>query len=95
MKTPSNCPHCNAVLDKEDIYAYFLEKEKDEAKAIKNASYFGWTKEKPVCFSKWIGLYSYEKDMTVAWECPECNSRWSKDMKTLLFDGRESKAPLA
>jgi ssDNA-binding Zn-finger/Zn-ribbon topoisomerase 1 len=29
-------------------------------------------------FSRLIGLYDLDRDRTVAWQCPDCNTRWDR-----------------
>lgn len=29
-------------------------------------------------FSRKIGIYSRERDMTVAWQCPDCGKQWPR-----------------
>ena len=29
-------------------------------------------------FSRKIGIYDRDRDMTVAWQCPDCGHRWSR-----------------
>lgn len=79
MSYPKNCPSCNCNLEGEDVYQYFLKIEKP-AKAEEIAGHYGWTKENPCCFSKVIGIYSMERDMTTHWQCPDCDHRWERDL---------------
>lgn len=76
---PKQCPKCNVSFEKEDIYEFFLNKYKDEKKALESASFYGWTKENPLRFSSCIGIYDLEKDRTVQWGCPVCKYVWDKE----------------
>ena len=29
-------------------------------------------------FSRLIGIYDMDRDRTVAWECPDCKTRWPR-----------------
>jgi uncharacterized C2H2 Zn-finger protein len=29
-------------------------------------------------FSRLIGIYDRDRDRTVAWQCPDCNTRWDR-----------------
>jgi predicted Zn-ribbon and HTH transcriptional regulator len=37
-------------------------------------------------FSKLIGVYDHDKDITVMWRCPQCNTNWDR------FTGKKIKA---
>lgn len=72
-KRSKNCPHCRTLLDKEDIYEYFLEECGDPEKALETARLYGWGKDSPCCFSRTVGVYDYTKDITTHFLCPDCN----------------------
>lgn len=71
------CPKCNLNLDGERIWDYFYNQKGSEQEADRNAEMFGATRERG-CFGKAIGIYSIDRDMTVAWRCPECNHEWER-----------------
>jgi rubredoxin len=31
-------------------------------------------------FSRKMGIYDRDRDMTVEWQCPDCGKRWPRDM---------------
>jgi len=72
---PKQCPHCNADLDGEDIYEYFLRiYSGNEKKAMETAELFGWAKEHPISFRLTIGEYDLEQDRTIGHRCPVCDT---------------------
>ena len=79
MNHPTNCPHCNAVLDNGDIYDCFLKtlkgEENAEAKAREMADHYGANPENPRRFSRIVGVYDWNLDRTVYYECPDCKER--------------------
>ena len=48
-----------------------------ESEADRVAEMYGATREKGK-FGRKIGIYDMDKDMTVAWACPDCNHQWSR-----------------
>jgi hypothetical protein len=72
------CPSCNADLEGELIYEYFLNHYRgDEAKALEESESYGASKTHGR-WDKRIGIYDLDKDMTVAFECPFCNHQWKR-----------------
>lgn len=72
------CPICKFDLDGGDVYETMLEKYPDDPEhALRTASYYGWTEETPVRWSKALGCYDSAEDRTIGWVCPECNG-WIK-----------------
>lgn len=67
-------------LDEEGVYTdtrRLLSPAEAREKALEVSSYYGAT-ETQGRFGKQIGLYSMEKDRTVAWKCPECGHEWER-----------------
>ena len=72
------CPSCEADLEGDLIYEYFLnEYGGDEEKALETAEKYGATKTEGR-WGKEIGIYDWEADRTVAYQCPECNHQWKR-----------------
>lgn len=71
------CPNCKADLDGEPIWEYFFKEYGSESEADRVAEMYGATREKGK-FGRRIGIYDMDKDMTVAWACPDCNHQWSR-----------------
>lgn len=69
------CPRCNLNLDGEKIWNYFNRIKASEEDADKAAALYGATREKG-CFNRAFGIYSIDRDRTVAFQCPECNHQW-------------------
>lgn len=78
---PDVCPNCQADLEGEDVYEYFLQQYRDEKKALEAAEMYGWTKENPKSFSRIIGLYSDSLDRTIAFMCPDCQHKMERKRK--------------
>ena len=72
------CPKCNADLEGDLIYEYFLKEYGDEEKALATADLYGATKTTGR-WGKEIGIYDFDKDQTVAYRCPECDHEWSRE----------------
>lgn len=71
------CPNCNLNLDGGSIWDHFFQESGSEVEADRIAAMYGATREK----GQWgrnIGIYDMDRDMTVAWRCPECNHEWSR-----------------
>jgi hypothetical protein len=54
-----------------------MDQYQDEAKADETAEMYGATRTE----GRWkrqIGLYSQERDRTVAYVCPDCNHEWGR-----------------
>lgn len=76
--TPKSCPNCKSNLESQDIYEYYLNEYKDGIKALESASFYGWKPEKPCCFSRCIGIYDMDRDVTSHWQCPDCKHKWER-----------------
>lgn len=72
-----HCPNCNLDLNGGSIWATFNEKYADEAKADEIAAMYGATRDTG-SWGKAISIYDMERDITVAWKCPECNHQWER-----------------
>lgn len=73
----NNCPKCNANLVGGSIWATFFEQSNDEAHADRLAERYGATRTTGN-WGRQISIYCEMKDRTVAWECPDCEYRWSR-----------------
>lgn len=75
------CPHCNANLNGDLVIDYPLSQGKSREEALAYAtSYSGWEEHGEA--NRWgraIGLYSIEKDRTMAYRCPDCGQEWSRN----------------
>ncbi len=75
----TNCPNCNASWKEKDIYESMLEQNGgNPEEARKSAAFYGWSEENKMFFSRVIGIYDDDRDMTVAWQCPFCKKRWDR-----------------
>lgn len=75
---PANtCPNCSADLNGGLIWQTFMERYQDEAKADEVAEMYGATRTSGY-WGRQIGLYSQERDRTVAWLCPDCKYEWER-----------------
>lgn len=61
--TTNICPKCKADLTGEEIPEEFRE-----------LHYGGKTH-----YSRKIGIYDWDRDMTVEWMCPDCEHRWPRE----------------
>jgi len=68
------CKYCDSNLDGGDIYTYFLQEYGDSVKALKYASYYGWTKTDKKHFNKSIIIQpsNGSQQYTI---CPECKNK--------------------
>ena len=75
-----NCPSCGVSLDGSNIYEDFLAKYGDEKEATRAAAmYAGWGQHGlDNCWGRAIALYDQKKDMTTAYQCPDCQHTWSR-----------------
>lgn len=71
------CPNCKADLAGELIYETFLAKYGDEKKALETAAMYGATKTEGRR-GREIRIYDRERDMTIAYKCPDCNHQWAR-----------------
>lgn len=79
LNAQKNCPECNANWFKGDIYETMLKQNGgNEAAAKKSAECYGWSEENKKFFSNLVGVYDQEADVTVAWQCPACETQWSR-----------------
>lgn len=69
------CPRCHLDLDGERIWESFNKIKASEEDADRAAALYGATRERGK-FSRAIGIYSMDRDRTVAFRCPECNHEW-------------------
>lgn len=72
-----NCPKCQASLDGTGIWQTFFDKTGDEAEADRIAAMYGASRTK----GRWgraVGLYSINKDVAEAYQCPECKHEWRR-----------------
>lgn len=75
---PTICPHCQSNLEGNDILEEFQNKYPDDPKkALISAKLYGWSTDHPVKFCRAISVYNRDKDMTVAWVCPDCDKSFS------------------
>lgn len=77
------CPNCDSDWNGELIYTTFYNRWLEEHsphdhieqeakdKALKSAAMYGATQFKGM-WGRQIGIYSMEKDRTVAYKCPDC-----------------------
>lgn len=70
------CPHCGFELDRGDIYEQLLSLYNgDQERALVDAGYFGWSKENKTRFTKKIGIYDFDLDVTTHYICPNCKGK--------------------
>ena len=73
------CHHCNADLNGDWIYEYFLEEyDGNEEKALDTASMYGATKTEGR-FGRAIYVKEYYNNYTKSrnyWKCPDCGGHW-------------------
>lgn len=77
MSEHGNCPKCGTDLNGGSIWQTFFDKYGSEAEADRVAAMYGATKENGQ-WGREIGIYSMERDMTVAWRCPDCGHEWPR-----------------
>lgn len=71
------CPKCGVDFDGDLVYNHFLKEENgNHERALEIVEMYGATQFKGRWSHK-IGLYSMEKDRTVAWKCHKCDHTWS------------------
>lgn len=75
------CTHCNADLDGDLVINYPLSQGKSREEALEYAKlYAGWNEHgKANRWGRAIGLYSLEKDRTMAYRCPDCDGTWERE----------------
>jgi len=54
-----------------------LNPEEAAILADKAAKMYGATREKGQ-WGREIGIYDFDKDRTVAWQCPDCGNKWDR-----------------
>ena len=74
-KTANTCPNCSVDLNGGLIWQTFMDQYQDEVKADEAAEMYGATRTEGH-WKRQIGLYSQERDRTVAWLCPDCKHEW-------------------
>ena len=75
--TITHCPYCNANLQGGLIFDTGMEKFGCEDEALLYAKGYGATKTDGY-WRREFAIYSLGKDMTVAYQCPECNREWER-----------------
>jgi hypothetical protein len=73
----NTCPNCSADLNGGLIWQTLMDKYQNAAKADQAAEMYGATRTK----GRWrrqIALYSWERDRTVAYICPDCDHEWER-----------------
>lgn len=84
--TPKQCPSCKEPWEEtETIYEFFLNKYKDEEKALEAAKCYGCTPETPKHFGKnIIGIeIQGQYDGISYWKCQCCKTtfdRWTMEI---------------
>lgn len=71
------CPNCKVNLEGELIYETFFKKYNDASKALEFASQYGAT-ETEGCWGRQLGIYDWDEDRVVAWQCPDCGHVWER-----------------
>ena len=67
------CQHCGADLDEGDIFDYFYSKCKDYTKALEIATYYGWTVNNKLHFTRTIIVESETSSQYII--CPDCEKK--------------------
>ena len=74
----NKCPSCGKSLLGGLIYDTMLEQHGgDTVAALKDAQMYGATETE----GRWglaIGIYDMDKDMTVSYKCPYCDTQWDR-----------------
>jgi hypothetical protein len=72
------CPHCKADLDGKLILDTFLDDVVPMETALEYASHYsGWEQHgKLNRYSRAIGIYDFDKDRTIAYQCPDCEEEF-------------------
>lgn len=74
-----NCPKCSTNWFNGDIFDKMLEQNGGNVeKAKQSAAHYGWTETNKKFFSRLVGIYDYNVDATIEWQCPDCESRWCR-----------------
>lgn len=76
-KDHGNCPHCNVDLNGGSIWQTFMNQYNDEAEADRISEMYGATRTQGT-WGRAIGLYDRDKDLTVAYKCPDCGEIWKR-----------------
>jgi hypothetical protein len=72
-----HCPLCHSDLNGGLIYQTFFDQHGDHDKALETASHYGATATEGH-WGRQIGIYDFEKDRTVANQCPDCYGEWPR-----------------
>jgi hypothetical protein len=79
VETQRYCNICGADWNDGDIKETFVKQGYSEDEAIKIASDYGWTVEKPISFSRIIGIEdSRIYDGISYYQCPDCFATWDR-----------------
>ena len=91
LKHAGLCPECGADWNAGDILETFKQKKTDgddfwkdktDEEIEKIAGQYGWTPEKPISFSRLIGVeIRGEYDGVSYYRCPECERPWPRFKK--------------
>lgn len=71
------CPNCHVDLDGGSIWEHFFHETGSASEADRIAGAYGATRTTGQWAEK-IGLYSWEEDRTVKWQCPDCGHEWPR-----------------
>jgi hypothetical protein len=74
----NNCPNCGGNLIGDLIFDTFLkENEGNRQQALRDAYMYGAT-ETEGYWKLERGIYDFNRDMTVAYQCPHCQVKWDR-----------------
>lgn len=78
MNIHGSCPYCKVNLDGKLILDAFLDDGVPMEKALEYSSqYSGWEKYgKNNRYNRAIAIYDFEKDRTIAYQCPDCEEEF-------------------
>lgn len=75
-RTHGRCPNCGVSFDGDLIWQTFKDQGKSDEEADEIAYMYGATRTEGR-WGKQLGIYSVEKDRTMAYKCYDCNYLWS------------------